>query len=114
MPDIGLTEIALVGILAIIVVKPEEWPTLLRKVGYYYGILHRYLLSAKSQSRQLYNDITTLADENQSIEEFIEDDGMDGHEDPEEEYTSDGGMNYDARTKWERRFTKKHRRGLRF
>ena len=62
MPDIGIFEIALIGIIAIVVIKPDEWPSLLRKIGHYYGTAHRYLLSAKSQSRQLYDDITKLAD----------------------------------------------------
>lgn len=133
MPEIGIIELSIIGILAIILIKPDEWPTFLRKVGYFYGIMHRYLLSAKSQSRKLYEDITNL--DNASDDAYTKDaydpsmdddaydpsddeyDDMDDDMDDEDHAHSDDGSDYDsddAKEKWKKRFSGTARKRKRF
>ena len=48
MFDIGFWEIVLIGIVALLVVGPDEFPTLLRNAGRSIGKVRRFLSSVKS------------------------------------------------------------------
>ena len=48
MFDFGFWEIAIVGIITLIVVGPEKMPSHARKAGLYFGKLNRFLNKVKS------------------------------------------------------------------
>ena len=48
MFDFGFWEIAIVGIITLIVVGPEKMPSLARKAGLYFGKLNRFFNKVKS------------------------------------------------------------------
>ena len=48
MFDFGFWEIAIVGIITLIVVGPEKMPSLARKAGLYFGKLNRFFIKVKS------------------------------------------------------------------
>ena len=48
MFDFGFWEIAIIGIITLIVVGPEKMPTLARKAGLYFGKLNRFFNKVKS------------------------------------------------------------------
>ena len=48
MFDFGFWEIAIIGIITLIVVGPEKMPTLARKAGLYFGKLNTFFNKVKS------------------------------------------------------------------
>jgi len=57
MIDIGLTKIALVGLVALIVIGPEKLPTVARMAGTLFGRAQRYINQVKSEvSREIEID----------------------------------------------------------
>ncbi len=48
MFDFGFWEIAIIGIITLIVVGPEKMPSLARKAGLYFGKLNQFLNKIKS------------------------------------------------------------------
>ena len=48
MFDFGFWEIAIIGIITLIVVGPEKMPAITRKVGLYFGKLNRFFNKVKS------------------------------------------------------------------
>ena len=48
MFDFGFWEIAIIGIITLIVVGPEKMPSLARKAGLYFGKLNQFLNNIKS------------------------------------------------------------------
>ena len=48
MFDFGFWEIAIIGIITLIVVGPEKMPTLARKAGLYFGKLNAFFNKVKS------------------------------------------------------------------
>ena len=48
MFDFGFWEIAIIGIITLIVVGPEKMPTIARKAGLYFGKLNRFFNKVKS------------------------------------------------------------------
>ncbi len=48
MFDFGFWEIAIIGIITLIVVGPEKMPSLARKAGLYIGKLHKFFTKIKS------------------------------------------------------------------
>ena len=52
MFDIGFTELAIIGVVALIVVGPERLPKLARTAGHLYGRMQRYVSSVKSDISQ--------------------------------------------------------------
>ena len=48
MFDFGFWEIAIIGIIALIVVGPEKMPSLARKAGLYLGKFNKFLNKIKS------------------------------------------------------------------
>ena len=48
MFDFGLWEIAIIGIITLIVVGPEKMPAIARKAGLYFGKLNRFFNKVKS------------------------------------------------------------------
>ena len=48
MFDFGFWEIAIIGVITLIVVGPEKMPSLARKVGLYFGKLNRFFNKVKS------------------------------------------------------------------
>ena len=54
MLDIGLTKIALVGVVALVVIGPEKLPTVARMAGSLFGRAQRYLNQVKAEvSREI-------------------------------------------------------------
>lgn len=54
MIDIGLTKIALVGLVALVVIGPEKLPTVARMAGSLFGRAQRYINEVKSEvSREI-------------------------------------------------------------
>lgn len=54
MIDIGLTKIALVGLVALVVIGPEKLPTVARMAGSLFGRAQRYINQVKSEvSREI-------------------------------------------------------------
>jgi sec-independent protein translocase protein TatB len=49
MIDLGLTKIALIGVVALIVIGPEKLPKVARMMGTLYGRAHRYINQVKSE-----------------------------------------------------------------
>ena len=48
MFDFGFWEIAIIGVITLIVVGPEKMPSLARKAGLYFGKLNRFFNKVKS------------------------------------------------------------------
>ena len=48
MFDFGFWEIAIIGVITLIVVGPEKMPSLARKAGLYFGKLNRFFSKVKS------------------------------------------------------------------
>ncbi|MDC3250556.1 Sec-independent protein translocase protein TatB [Candidatus Pseudothioglobus singularis] len=48
MFDFGFWEIAIIGVITLIVVGPERMPSLARKVGLYFGKFNKFLNKVKS------------------------------------------------------------------
>ena len=48
MYDFGFWEIAIIGIITLIVVGPEKMPAIARKAGLYFGKLNRFFNKVKS------------------------------------------------------------------
>jgi len=57
MFDIGLFEIIVIFVIALLVVGPEELPKLVRKVGYYIGQAKGIINSARSTLDDQINDL---------------------------------------------------------
>ncbi len=54
MIDIGLTKLALIGVVALVVVGPEKLPTVMRMAGSLFGRAQRYINDVKSEvSREI-------------------------------------------------------------
>ncbi|OVE81560.1 hypothetical protein BVY04_02850 [bacterium M21] len=71
LPDVGFKEIIVIGIVAIIVIKPKDWPKVLRQVGRMYGKLHDFLLQMRSYTRDTMDQITKLdVDEGPKDDDF--------------------------------------------
>ncbi len=57
MIDLGLTKIALIGVVALVVIGPEKLPRVARMAGTLYGRAQRYILQVKSEvSREIELD----------------------------------------------------------
>jgi sec-independent protein translocase protein TatB len=57
MIDLGLTKIAIIGVVALIVIGPEKLPKVARMAGTLYGRAQRYLHEVKSEvSREIELD----------------------------------------------------------
>jgi sec-independent protein translocase protein TatB len=57
MIDIGLTKIALIGVVALVVIGPEKLPTVARMAGSLFGRAQRYINQVKSEvSREMELD----------------------------------------------------------
>ena len=57
MIDLGLSKIAIIGVVALVVIGPEKLPKVARMVGSLYGRMQRYLHEVKSEvSREIELD----------------------------------------------------------
>jgi sec-independent protein translocase protein TatB len=57
MIDLGLTKIALIGVVALVVIGPEKLPRVARMAGTLYGRAQRYILQVKTEvSREIELD----------------------------------------------------------
>ena len=57
MIDLGLTKIALIGVVALVVIGPEKLPRVARMAGTLYGRAQRYITQVKSEvSREIELD----------------------------------------------------------
>ena len=59
MPQIGWFELLLIILVAILVIGPKDFPTVLRKIGSWVGTIKRYF----SEMQSGMNEITNLEDE---------------------------------------------------
>ena len=63
MPQLSLGEIVLLVVVAVVFIRPDDWPRVLRAVGRIYGQVHTYLTQANDYSRRTYEQITQLDQE---------------------------------------------------
>ncbi|MEB0135516.1 Sec-independent protein translocase protein TatB [Actimicrobium sp. CCC2.4] len=81
MIDLGLTKIALIGVVALVVIGPEKLPRVARMAGTLYGRAQRYILQVKSEVsreieldelRKMHKDVQEAAsDVSQSISKSV-------------------------------------------
>jgi sec-independent protein translocase protein TatB len=62
MPQIGWLELLIIGIIAILVIGPKDFPIVLRKLGVWTSSIKKYFLDVQSN----INEITNL-EENKKI-----------------------------------------------
>jgi sec-independent protein translocase protein TatB len=68
MIDLGLTKLAVIGAVALVVIGPEKLPTVARMVGTLYGRAQRYLQQVKAEvSREL--DVDALHQLQQQVQD---------------------------------------------
>jgi len=78
MIDLGLTKLAVIGVVALIVIGPEKLPRVARMAGTLYGRAQRYLNDVKSEvsreieMEELRNLHKTVQDAAQSIKSDVE------------------------------------------
>lgn len=75
MFDIGFWELALIGIVALLVIGPEQLPSLARTGGKYFGRLNRFVKQVKSDIAEEIHaeDINKIVSQQKKWEqEFIE------------------------------------------
>ncbi|EGF32813.1 Twin-arginine translocation protein TatB [Oxalobacteraceae bacterium IMCC9480] len=81
MIDLGLTKIALIGVVALVVIGPEKLPRVARMAGTLYGRAQRYISQVKSEVsreieldelRKMHKDVQEAAsDVSQSISKSV-------------------------------------------
>ena len=76
MIDLGLTKIAVIGVVALVVIGPEKLPKVARMAGSLYGRMQRYLHEVKSEvSREIeLDELRNLQKEVQETAQSIKDD----------------------------------------
>ncbi len=76
MIDLGLTKLAVIGVVALIVIGPEKLPKVARMMGSLYGRAQRYLHDVKSEvSREIeLDELRNLQKEVQESAQTIKDD----------------------------------------
>ena len=67
-PHMGIPEFMLILVIAIIFIKPEDWPRFLRQIGRWYGQLQRYMNDFRDFSQDTYHQITAMDDEEEEAE----------------------------------------------
>jgi sec-independent protein translocase protein TatB len=68
MFDIGLSEIVVIGVVALIVIGPERLPKTARMLGHLFGRLQRYVNEVKSDiSREMELDEAAAAEDRRRI-----------------------------------------------
>src|SRR3954451_20782821 len=78
MIDLGLTKLALIGVVALVVIGPEKLPKVARMAGTLYGRAQRYLQDVKSEvSREIELDALRnlhkeMSESAQSIKQDVE------------------------------------------
>ncbi|NQZ67253.1 MAG: hypothetical protein HRT89_04205 [Lentisphaeria bacterium] len=89
-----MTEFILVILVAILIVKPDDWPSLLRKLGYYYAQFQNYIDEIKGMSRDAYHHITTI-DLDDDDEKYVDgEDAMQIGHDPDD-FIVEHGSDFD-------------------
>ncbi len=113
LPPIGIFELGLVIVVAIVFIKPDDWPKFLRKIGRLYGQLHEYMYKLKAYGRDTYNQITNLdtpdyeeVDDRNLVEEGDKDEDVDEEEEDEWERQTE---RYEIAQKWRRGKARQHR-----
>lgn len=72
MIDIGLTKLALIGVVALVVIGPEKLPTVARMAGSLFGRAQRYINEVKSEvSREI--ELEELRKMQQDVQEAASD-----------------------------------------
>ncbi len=76
MIDLGLSKLAIIGVVALIVIGPEKLPKVARMAGTLYGRAQRYLNSVKAEvSREIeLDELKSLQKEVQDAAHSIKDD----------------------------------------
>jgi len=71
MFDIGFWELAIIGIVALVVVGPERLPGLIRTVGYWSGKIREMASSVKSDLQHEIDKVETLQEKLKEQEEVL-------------------------------------------
>ena len=71
---IGITEIIMIFVITILIVKPEDFPKFLRKIGQYYGKFHTTMFKFKSYTRDTYDQITHIDTEDSDLDDYSHED----------------------------------------
>ena len=66
IPEISIGEFLLFTIIALVIIRPEDWPKVLRKVGYYYGKFHDFMLESRQYTRRTYNELVYQSEDSPS------------------------------------------------
>lgn len=74
MFDVGISEIALIGIVALVVIGPERLPKVARTAGHMFGRLQRYVANVKADiNREMeMSDLSKVKEEVQSAVKSFE------------------------------------------
>ena len=74
MFDVGMSEIALIGVVALVVLGPERLPKVARTAGHLFGRLQRYVANVKSDiNREMeMSDLAKVKEEVQSAVKSFE------------------------------------------
>ena len=67
MPRIGLFEILIVVILAVLIVGPKDFPIMVKKIGSWFGSFKSYINEVQSN----VNDLTEADEYNDSNEQIL-------------------------------------------
>ena len=71
MLDVGMSEIALIGVVALVVLGPERLPKVARTAGHMFGRLQRYVANVKSDiNREL--EMSELAKVKQEVQSAVQ------------------------------------------
>ena len=101
MIDLGLTKIAIIGVVALLVIGPEKLPKVARMAGTLYGRAQRYLNEVKSEvSREieldeLRNLHKEVQDAAQTIKQGVENSISDNLAEVENAWRGDDGISHD-------------------
>ena len=66
--SIGIMEIIVIAVVTILIVKPEDFPGFLRKIGHYYGKFHSTMFKFKNYNRDTFDQITSIDGETADLD----------------------------------------------
>ena len=88
LPSIGIVEILVIFVITILVVKPEDFPRFIRRIGKLYGKFHDTMFKFKNYTRETYEQISNIEGmESELDDDYDYDHDHDYHDD---HYNSDG------------------------
>ena len=93
--SIGIMEIILIAVVTILIVKPEDFPGFLRKIGHYYGKFHSTMFKFKNYTRDTFDQITNIDVDDPSHEDPYHSDYDDSYDNYSPAHTVSMDDNYD-------------------